>query len=283
MADFKHFVDASWLAAHLHDDDLFVIDCSFDLFDPAAHGKGEYAREHIEGAFYLDMDEDLSRDGGGHGGRRMLPDAQALGAKLAGWGMTMDSPVVCYDGGVYSAPRAWWQLTYMGYRNVFVLDGGLAQWKRAGYPTTSEVPKPKGTGAFEAHFDASMYADVERVRAAAFDPRAILVDSRAHNRYTGEYEPLYRKSGHIPTAINVPYLENMKGGQDPSLIGDPIQWERNFAHCMNAKDVIFYCGSGIEASINYMFFAELGKSARLYVGSMSDWVTYDELDVESSR
>lgn len=59
--------------------------------------------------------------------------------------------------------------------------------------------------------------------------------------------------------------------------------ERNFAHCRDAQDVVFYCGSGIEAAINYLFFAELGGKARLYVGSMSDWVTYDDLSVEASR
>lgn len=281
MGNYRNFVDASWLAEHLHDQNLFVIDCRFDLFDPAEHGKLGYAAGHIEGAFYLDMDDDLSRDGGEHGGRRMLPDIDDLGEKLMSWGMKMDSTIICYDDGVYSAPRAWWQFKYMGYENVFVLDGGFSHWKECGHSVSKEIPVSREGGSFTANLHPEMYADVAYVKEAIGKPETVIVDSRAHNRYTGEYEPLYRKKGHLPGAMSMHYLGNLRDGEDPRFIGTPEQWKRNFGECPDVGEVILYCGSGIEACVNFMCLAEIGKSARVYIGSMSDWVTYDDLEVES--
>ena len=288
MSTLKHFVEASWLNEHLHDDKLFIIDCRFDLFDPAEHGKRSYAQDMIEGAYYFDMDEDLSENRGEHGGRRATPDPEILGAKLAAVGICMDSTIVCYDDGVYSAPRAWWQLRYMGYEKVYVLNGGITQWRKLGYPLGTQAPAPRGQGTWTARLHPEMFADKDYVKAALEkeaaeqnDTKTLLVDSRAYERYTGEYEPLYSKKGHIPGAISVHYLTNMQAESEGTLIGTPQQWRRNLAACLDAQEVIFYCGSGIEACINLMFLAELGKDARLYVGSMSDWVSYDDVEVES--
>ena len=206
-----------------------------------------------------------------------------LGGKLAAIGINMDSVIVCYDDTVYSAPRTWWQLRYMGYDNVYVLNGGYQEWVEKGYPVSAEVPASRGQGAFTEAKRDGMFACKNCIVAALEEPDAhLIVDSRGAKRYSGEVEPLYSKRGHIPGAINIHYLTNMKDGEVLNLIGTKDQWRENFVECLEADDTILYCGSAIEAAINFMFLSELGYEPRLYVGSMSDWVTYDDLPVEAT-
>ena len=195
----------------------------------------------------------------------------------------MDSTIVCYDDGVYASPRTWWQLRYMGYDKVYVLDGGFNNWKAKGYPVSAGVPASRGQGSFAAAVRTGMFACKKCIEAALKDPDAhIIVDSRAANRYSGEYEPLYSKKGHIPGAINIHYLRNMRGAESLDFIGTKEQWAENFAPCLEKEDTILYCGSAIEAAINFMFMSELDYAPRLYVGSMSEWVGYDDTEVENS-
>lgn len=279
MDGYKYFVDADWLYRHLNDSDVFVLDSRFDLFDPAEYGAKAYAEEHIAGAFYFDIDRDVTENKGEHGGVRGTADTDKLGAKLASIGADMDSTFVCYDDGVYASPRTWWQLRYMGYDKVYVLDGGFRGWKEKGYPTSSSVPASRGEGKFKAAMRPEMYADKDYVVSAIDDPDKVILDSRAHVRYTGEVEPLYPKRGHIPGAVNYHYLKNMRDGESLDFVGNSGQWKEVFAQC-EGKETILYCGSAIEAAINFMFMAELGLPARLYCGSMSDWTGYAELEVE---
>ncbi|MBR0374692.1 MAG: sulfurtransferase [Mogibacterium sp.] len=279
MSELKYFVDAAWLLEHLNDEDVFIIDSRFDLFDPAGYGAKAYAEAHIAGAYYFDIDQDITENKGEHGGRRGTADPAVLAAKLAAIGVTNDSTIVCYDDGVYSAPRAWWQFRYMGLDKVYVLDGGFYGWKQNGYPVSAEPTAPRGEGCVTCSMRDEMFADKDYVVAAMGDPDKVIVDARGHKRYTGEVEPLYSKRGHIPGAINIHYLTNMKDGEIEWLIGTPEQWKANFAPVLG-KESVLYCGSAIEAAINYMFLEELGERARLYIGSMSDWVGYDDLAVE---
>lgn len=281
----KYFKDAAWLKEHMNDENVFILDIRFDLFDPATKGFEKYKQSHIKGAYYLDVDKDITENKGEHGGRRGTPDKEVLGKKLANLGITMDSVLICYDDGVYSAPRAFWQLTYMGYTNVYVLDGGFSNWQKLGYPVSTEMPLPRGLGigSYKGEENGEMFACKNCVKKAIADPSSIIIDSRAHNRYTGEYEPLYSKKGHVPTAKNIHYLSNMKDGNSDEFIGTKQQWEENFKEALNYDNIILFCGSAIEACINYMFLLELGKQAKVYIGSMSDWVTYDDLETRAGE
>ena len=281
--ELKNFVDAAWLNERLDDKNLFVIDVSFDLFDPANKGREHYEKEHIPGAFYFDIDTDITEDKGEHGGRRGTPDKDTLGAKLAAIGINMDSTIVCCDRGVYSSPRAFWQLKYMGYKNVYVLDGGVNGWKNEGYEVTSVIPESRGQGQYNGSENADMRACVNCMKKASNNPKAVIADAREHRRYTGEYEPLYKKGGHVKGAINIHYLTNMRDGSSDDYIGTKEQWEKNFKRVMDAEEIYFYCGSAIEACINYMFLLELGREAKIYIGSMSDYVTYDDVEVEQGE
>ena len=276
----KYFVETAWLKEHLTDENLFVLDVRFDLFDPANAGREKYNKSHIPGAFYFDIDTDITENKGANGGRRATPDKEVLGEKLAKIGIDMESVIVCYDDGVYSSPRAFWQLTYMGYKNVFVLNGGLNGWIEAGNDVTAEIPKSRGQGSYHGEEDSSMFACKGCIKKAITAEDSVIIDSRAKERYTGEYEPLYRKKGHVPTAKNIHYLKNMK---DDNFIGDMDLWEENFKEVKGYKNIYLFCGSAIEACINYMFLLELGVKSKVYIGSMSEWVTDDEVETRAGE
>lgn len=125
----KNFVDCKWLYENINNPNLYIIDCRFDLFDPS-YGLNAYNKKHIENAYYLDINEDFCGRKQIHGGARPIADVELLGKKLSNIGINMDSIIVLYDDKIYSSPRAWWQLKYMGYKNVFVLNGGFENWEK---------------------------------------------------------------------------------------------------------------------------------------------------------
>jgi thiosulfate/3-mercaptopyruvate sulfurtransferase len=273
----KNFVDCTWLNDHLEDADVFVIDCRFDLFD-ASYGKAAYGRGHIKNAYYFDIDTDFSGEKKIHGGARPVPDLAVLGQKLEAIGVTMDSTLVCYDDRTYSSARAWWQFKYMGFKKVYILNGGYEAWRHMGLPVVTEPPAPRNGGQVRITPNNGMYGDIDYVKKAAGNPQIIHIDSREYRRYTGEYEPLYAKSGHIPGAVSRYWQELLN---DDGTIKDKAALEEMFRFAKPAKEVLTSCGSGIDGAMNFVILDELGYKARLYVGSISDWISYEENTLES--
>ncbi|MBN2899793.1 MAG: sulfurtransferase [Clostridia bacterium] len=268
----KNFIDCNWLNSHLEDAHLFVVDCRFDLFDPS-YGKKAYSKGHIKDAYYLDINEDLSGPQKRHGGARPMPDIPELVKKLESLGITTDATIVFYDDTIISSSRAWWQFKYLGFKNVYILNGGFQTWKQLDLPTTTDVPAPRTQGKIEVTLQQPIYLTMADVKQALQQSDTILVDAREEQRYTGEYEPLYAQKGHIPTALNVPCDINITA--DGQLADHPTL-EKNFSHIEKSHDVISYCGSGINGALNFAILDELGYKVSLYVGSVSDWITYEE-------
>lgn len=271
----KNFVDCCFISDFKNIDNLFLIDCRFDLFDPDL-GYKLYQIDHIPGAFYLDINKDICGKPSIHGGTRPLADIKILSNKLINIGVTMNSTIVVYDEKIYSSPRLFLQLKYMGYKNVYILNGGFNAWKSNNLPTTCEIPKLNYNGFFKENLNESLVCNIEYVKNTINSNEIVLVDSRDNNRYTGEFEPLYSKPGHIPGAINIPWHNNISSnGYVKSL--DEIS--NNFL-TLKDKEVILYCGSCIEACINYVLLDELGYNSKVYIGSMSDWISYNDNIVE---
>lgn len=275
----KNFVDCNWLEKHLDDKGIFIIDCRFDLFD-ISYGKAAYGKNHIKNAFYFDINEDFAGKKKAHGGARPVPELSDLGKKFELIGVKMDSQIICYDDQTYSSARVWWQLKNMGFKNVYILNGGYEAWNKLNLPISTECPNPKKGGNVKiASFD-DIYCDINYVKKAMEDPDIILLDSREHRRYTGDYEPLYSKNGHIPGAINLHWQKNIE--TDGTLKNKSIL-VKNFSFADTSKEIITYCGSGIDGAMNFVILDELGYKARLYIGSVSDWITYEENTLESGQ
>ncbi|GGK27343.1 thiosulfate sulfurtransferase [Deinococcus malanensis] len=267
---------AEWLVAHLHDPRVRVLDCRYGLSDPLL-GRIAYLEGHVPGAVYADLETDLSGpvQPGGEGGRHPLPAPEMLAAWLGQVGIGNDSVVVCYDdpsgGQGFYAARAWWLLRWLGHREVSVLDGGWPAYLAAGGPVSTEDARyPAATFIPEVQADFVAGADEVATRDAA----TLLIDSRAAPRYRGETEPLDRKAGHIPGAVNRDWSSALH--PDGTFRSGEEQATRLQA---GEQTTITYCGSGVSATPNLLARElagiPLGPHNRLYAGSWSDWVSDD--------
>jgi thiosulfate/3-mercaptopyruvate sulfurtransferase len=267
-------VDADWLKAHLGVKAVAVLDCRFELADPAA-GERAYRAGHIPGAQYVHLERDLSGPRGERGGRHPLPTPAAFAAAMGSLGVGDDSMVVVYDQDASMAPRAWWLLRYMGHDAVALLDGGIDAWRQAGGDVEREVREPVAR-AFTPRPRPDWTVTIEAVRGLGQD--SVLIDARAGERYRGEVEPLDPRAGHIPGARSAPF----KDGMDASgrWLDADDQASRFDRLAPPGAPIVAYCGSGVTACANLLALEIAGrKGARLYPGSFSDWSSRPELPV----
>lgn len=249
--------------------DTVIVDCRFSLADAQA-GRNLYEAGHIPGAFYLDLDRDLSGPVQQHGGRHPLPEAAALQARLAECGIGPDTPVIAYDDARFAfAARLWWLMRSLGYRPPRLLDGGYAAWLACGGIAASDSPAARDTAYPPREYRGVCDINELAGRQAA---GALLVDSREVPRYQGLHEPIDPVAGHIPGAINRPW----QGVSDDSgRLGDADQQRDHWGNSLDAEQMVVYCGSGVTACVNLFSLALLGREQDiLYAGSWSDWCSY---------
>jgi thiosulfate/3-mercaptopyruvate sulfurtransferase len=259
--------------------DLRVADTRFDLANPTM-GRQHYDGGHIPGAIFFDLECDLSGPLDLGGGRHPLPDISSFAEELGRRGIGNDQQVVVYDNGTgMFAGRLWWMLRYVGLDSVRVLDGGFEAWLAAGYSASLNQPSYlKST--FIPSPRRSMMVDRNFVLKNLGNKNVLLIDARAGERYRGEVEPIDPVAGHIPGAINLPYEDNLYGG----CFLAPEELRQRFAIVKEAEEVVVYCGSGVTATHNLLALEEAGLTgAKLYAGSWSDWVTYEDAPVATGQ
>lgn len=272
MSDIPLIVSPQWLSEHLEDPQVIIVDCRFSLADPEL-GRRQYQASHIPGAFYLDLNQDLSSPVGEHGGRHPLPNVEELAEKLAAMGVnSQETLVVAYDDSRFGfAARLWWLLSYLGHDKVAVLNGGWKSWVNGNYPVSESIPVGR-SGRFVVNLRSPMVVDIETVKTRKDLPEVVLVDSREGERYRGEKEPIDPIAGHIPGAVNYPWQEvtDEQGNAKPAA-AQKTRW----SEVENAEEIIVYCGSGVTACVNLLSLEIAGiKTAKLYAGSWSDWCSY---------
>ncbi|MGX4588088.1 sulfurtransferase [Paenibacillus chitinolyticus] len=269
----RNIVSLEWLYEHLQDPDLLIADCRFALGEPWS-GRQDYSIDHIPGAFYVDLEEDMSGEKREHGGRHPLPDLGAFSMRASAIGVDASKTVVAYDdqGGAMAA-RLWWMLRFLGHERVYVLDRGYSQWKAAGYPVTAEAPQAS-PATFSPKVQRHMLASMDEVKAKLGEKGTVLIDSREGARYRGEQEAIDPVAGHIPGARNRFWKDALD--TEGSWRSAEEQKER-FRGLENAEELIVYCGSGVTACPNVLALEEAGiPGVKLYAGSWSDWVSYEE-------
>ncbi len=252
--------------------DLLILDCRHNLFDTGA-GRRLWAEAALPGAQYLHLDEDLSGPIlPGQTGRHPLPETADFAAVMGKLGLEAATYVVVYDdkgGGI--AARLWWMLMALGHERVAVLDGGIQAWEAAGYPL---LPGKERTGApTQPRFPNGDFpgtcdrAQTDKLRQ---DPAFTLIDSRTAPRYRGEEEPIDPVAGHIEGAINLPWPDNLKDGK----LRPREELRERFAVLQaEARQNVFYCGSGVTACHNILaYHYAYGEMPGLYPGSWSEWL-----------
>lgn len=266
---YSTIVSVKELFAQLDNPKWIIFDCRFNVSQPQ-WGQEQYSAGHIPGAFYCDLDRDLSSPPTPDSGRHPLPKPETLGLKLASWGVSHDSQVVVYDEAAGSvAARMWWVLRWLGHISVAVLDGGLSKWNEAGYPLSAELPERRVGGNFEPHPDNDLWVSTAEVERIGDDGQTILIDARSKSRFCGAEEQVDAVGGHIPGAMSHPLTNNI--GSDGCFLS-PQQLHDDYAPLYRER-IIHYCGSGVTACHNLLAMEISGLGLQqLYVGSWSEWI-----------
>jgi len=246
---------------------LVVVDCRFDLANPAA-GRLAYRAGHIPGAAYAHLDEDLSGAPHTDCGRHPLPSEASLRALFGRLGIARDSVVVAYDdmGGALAAARLWWLLRQFDHPQVMVLDGGWTAWLRAGGAQVSGHSQvPSRDYPAHARWD-------RRVLLTEMNQAWLLVDARDPVRFRGEQEPIDPVAGHIPGARNHFWRNNLTA--DGCFLSRDALREafKGSLGTLPDADTVHYCGSGVSACHNVLAQVHAGLAEpRIYCGSWSEW------------
>ncbi|WIO73053.1 sulfurtransferase [Porticoccaceae bacterium LTM1] len=254
------------------DNDVVVFDCRFSLADTQM-GEQQYQQDHISGALYLHLDNDLSSTKAEHGGRHPLPSPEAFEALMRSCGVSETTHVVAYDDQRFAfASRLWWLMRYFGHDNVSILDGGYSAWKAAGGAIESSITHRSGQGNFVSKTHTDWVLGYENIKEQLNSERRTLIDSREAPRYQGLEEPIDPVAGHIPGAVNYPWQE-VTGTDGKAL--SPANLQHRWADLPQDKELVIYCGSGVTACVNLLSLAIIGvENAKLYAGSWSDWCSY---------
>jgi thiosulfate/3-mercaptopyruvate sulfurtransferase len=270
-------IDASALRELVGKPDVAVIDCRFDLMNPE-DGRRAYLQAHIPGARYADLNRDLSAPVSAHSGRHPLPLAKDFAAALDRLGIGHATQVIAYDdAGGSLAARAWWLLRWFGHASVAVLDGGIKAWTGAGGTLESGEERPvRGNtpgGRILLRADSAAVIDTADIAAFLTDPKHLLVDARAAERFAGSVEPIDAVAGHIAGAVNHPFSANLAA--DGRFLPAPELkrlWDARLAG-RKVGHVAAMCGSGVTACHNLLSLEVAGlRGAKLYAGSWSEWI-----------
>lgn len=279
--DPKTLVSTDWLAAHLKDPDLRILDASMYLPNMNRDAKAEYAKAHIPGARFFDIDEISDhRSELPH----MVPPVEKFMSRLRAMGVGDGHQVVVYDGaGLFSAARVWWLFKLMGKTDVAVLDGGFPKWQAEGREVDDLPPVIR-----DRHMTTSrqnhLVKDVTQVASASKLNDWEIVDARAPGRFAGEEDeprPGLR-AGHIPGAKNLHYsklLDSDGTMKTPPELADAF----TAAGVDPSKPVITSCGSGVTAAILSLALEILGRRHALYDGSWAEWGMYKDLKVATGK
>ncbi|MBW7984027.1 3-mercaptopyruvate sulfurtransferase [Enterobacillus tribolii] len=277
------FVSPAWLADHLHDEDVHILDAR--MAPPGQGGTrdmaAEYLAGHIPGARFFDIEALSDHD---TGLPHMMPDAGYFARAMGNLGISDRHHLVIYDDGtLFSAPRAWWMLKTFGVAQVSILAGGLAAWKLQRLPLQLGEISPEPT-AFTARLNPARIASLDDMQLLVQDGSRQIVDARAAARFSGS-EPEPRpglRAGHIPGSFNVPWTELTDSGalKSPDALRDVFT-----AHGVALDEPITVsCGSGVTASVLALALHTLGvKDVKLYDGSWSEWGSRQDTIVETGN
>ncbi|KIC37791.1 3-mercaptopyruvate sulfurtransferase [Leisingera sp. ANG-M7] len=280
--DPKTLVSTDWLAAHLKDPDLRVLDASWYLPQQGRDARAEYEAAHIPGARFFDIDEiSDNRSDLPH----MVPPVEKFMSKLRAMGVGDGHQVVVYDGaGLFSAARVWWLFRLMGQTNVAVLDGGFPKWQAEGQPV-EDLPPVIRDRHMTVRVQNHMVRDVTQVSAAAKLGDHEIIDARSAERFRGD-APEPREGlrvGHIPGSRNVPFGQvlNADGTMKDA---DGIRAAFEAAGADLSKPAITSCGSGVTAAILSLALERIGKTDHsLYDGSWVEWGAFPTLPVATGE
>lgn len=271
-------VTAQWLQQHLHDPNLVLLDSSIEFQIPTESEKDwvnkiPNAQRFDYDKVFCDPDSPLPH---------MMPSEERFNTLARELGINQDSFIVVYDNsGTFASPRAWWMFKAMGHHKVYILNGGLTEWKALGYNVTQNYREPTAKGNFDGKLNPKAFVDASYVLKQIDNPHSQTIDARELARFFGEVpEPRPGvRSGHIPGSACLPFTELIAGHK----LKEETELRPLLTHMLpdTTQEYLFSCGSGVTACIVLLAAYVCGyKNLSVYDGSWTEWGQRQDLPIE---
>jgi thiosulfate/3-mercaptopyruvate sulfurtransferase len=281
----QYLVSTQWLAAHLGDPQLVVLDATthlpplpdLSLYDVVS-GRADFEKGHIPGAAFVDIEHEVSTP---HPRLHfMLPSAEVFAAAMGRLGVSDDTHVVTYaTANHWWATRLWWMLRVFGHDRASVLDGGFQKWKSEGRAVETGVARARAPRQFTSRVRSEMVATREDVLAAIGRAGTCTVNALRPEQHAGTGGVHYGRRGHITGSVNIPAIQHVRAD---NTFRDPEELRAMFASALAAPEVVTYCGGGIAATSVALILAMFGhERVKVYDNSLTEWAADPALPMQT--
>lgn len=276
-------VSTTWLADHLADPDLRILDCTWHHESTNLDGRTQYRGRHLPGSVHFDIDHVADR---ASPLPHMLPRRGDFATKVGLLGIGDGCRVVVYDRlcGGSAAARAWWMFRVFGHDQVAMLDGGYGKWTREKLPTEMSAVRPE-PAAFTATFNPSLVRDIRQMRANLTTGTEQVIDARGPGKFDGTQEDVFphRKLGHIPKAVNIPWGDLIHPETGAFLVPHALTSRFASAGIDLRRPIVTTCASGTTSCVVALGLHLLGhETAAVYDGSWAEWGLAEDTPAEAS-
>jgi thiosulfate/3-mercaptopyruvate sulfurtransferase len=282
----EYLVATEWLAQHLNDPNVLVLDCTTHLIPDAKTtyqvkpAREDFEQAHIPGAQFVDMLRDVSDTS--QRLRFMRQPPEDFASAMRRFGVNNTTRVAAYSSAnVWWATRMWWLLHEFGHDNAAVLDGGWQKWSRENRPAEAGAAKPRKPGDFAVREIRNLMVGKDEVRRAIGNGAICTLNALLPQQHTGTGGNSYGRPGRIAGSVNLPAAHLLNPETNEFLPADELRKRFTAVGAMD-RQVINYCGGGIAASADALALIMLGhKDVKLYDGSLSEWASDPNLPMET--
>jgi thiosulfate/3-mercaptopyruvate sulfurtransferase len=277
FANPEALVSTEWLAEHLSDPDLRILDCTWHHVSTNLDGRTQYRGRHLPGSVHFDIDHISDKS---NPLPHMLPAAADFAKKVGLLGVGNDDRVVVYDrlSGGAAAARVWWMFRIFGYDKVSMLDGGFGKWTKEKLPTEMSAVRPEPR-SFTASFNPSLVRTLGDMKANLITASEQVIDARGPAKFEGSQEDVFpvKKLGHIPNATNIPWADLMHPETGAFIPADALAARFKAASIDLQRPIVTTCASGVTSCVVALGLFLLGHTTTaVYDGSWAEWGLVDD-------